>query len=587
MDNNKQTLSTIEADPGTVKSAAQTRVVASNKTRSWSKKEKLALSIAGMFALVGIGLGGFTFYHQVIANAAGEDSLGSDVVVDLPAANESAYFKIKWTARQDIGIETLGEARLSSSSGTSSGNFIASDWRIQQTSDPTDENSWFVVAYNDGKGDCGGTSTLQLPTNYSMFTNAAKCGRPDKYTISEDKVFQAGHDYYFRAQKRTTAQDASGQSVVSWTTQGNTVQTRTLSYPSATVTNDGNQVKLSWTGIDKNSAYDVPANSDTTLRLAFVSTGKASDLSDSAKRWRAGGISSSDDNDGVIFKLGEEATKAIQNGYLTPGTLIITQPKASTRYYAFVLYKDVYENSAWKSVIQKVVSGPQVIATDTKDGGSLASVAISPLTVRADQLGTVKVTATLNAVPNQWSVDASLPLVYSLSSGKTYTQSQLGTAYKGESPYPSAYEFGLTTGWLKPTTEDIVPGTYTITTTVRNFPVVIQTIKTPITITKVPTNISATYKDATVSYKKNVVITIQNPYVANYTFVPSGKIKIVNLNTGKTLKTVDLDNKSISKKVTLKGVKKGTYKLAVVYTATTKPGIFEDKTINLPVLTIN
>ncbi len=539
-------------------------IVASSDKRSLSKKQKVWLSVAGVVALVGIGFGGFTFYNQVILNAAGEDSLGSDVVVDLPQANESPYFKITGVGRENIAIEPTGEARTILSPNTPSQVDVQKGWRIEQSTNPTDSSSWLVVM------DANHSSSVGMDTN--------TCN-----TFEDVPKIQPNQTYYFRAAKLSSSSNT-------WEPQGNTVSVTTAPNPSLTVTNNDTQVTLSWTG-DVVEPYECQVQASYTLARASSANAFANDIPDSAVNW-SNNLSYSTSKglvmQGIFHKDNAGALKA--------GSLVITQPVKSTFFYALLRDSQPVSNS---QLSYKNISAVRPVNTGASTSIFGATTTLSNNTISINNFGTssTKTTTTVKNTSFKWKPS-------SLITVKTWspkTSSKYGPDCTVEyitssggfilASSQTASQFGNCT--------NVVPGTYPIKTTVvaRNdslpsnspdYDITEQANDVQLTLQKISPNLQVNFQgSATVKYKKNVVISVYNHKVGSYSYLPEGTLVVKNLNTGKTIKTITLGTNVTSTKITLKGVKKGKYKLAVIYTASTKPAaIFENKTYNLPTLTV-
>lgn len=569
-------------------------IVASNKKHSWSKKERLALYVAGVFALVGIGFGGFTFYNQVILNAAGEDSLGSDVVVDLPAANESPYFKVLWVSQQDVGILPTGDAAAPNSPA----NEFAVGWKLEQSTNPVDENAWVTVvqpddSYNDSTTNCGSTSSdtnrVMLPIIASGLRHIGQtgtnCTSLDKSLgYANPALMQPDTDYYYRAAKRIVLTDANGTTSNNWEPQGNIVRVKTKTYPELQLNQDKNQVVLSWTGA---SGY---GSQNGFYEFSIARTTNPADFATTVTDWR--------DNSNGQYESMPRVTYAIdvnrpENTDFTAGQKTITQKANLTYYYALVI-QDRHEGTIYR-IVSKVFP---VTTGTTVSNVPIVNLSISPVSVPANKLDTIKLAASLRDTCNGYGCDLDIDNTIVFKDVAGYT------LYSGMSASTTGYEkdksiiasddnrsitMSAIASSLSPYSwipADIAPGSYTLTSVFTVNRNASQTITTPVQLTKVTPNLSANFKASTVKYKTDIVINIKNAYPENYSVLPTGKIIIKNLKTKKTIKEVTLADYQTSKKITLKGVKKGKYNLAVIFQADSKKGIFENQTINLPQLTV-
>lgn len=564
-------------------------IVASNKKHSWSKKERLALYIAGVFALVGIGFGGYTFYNQVILNAAGEDSLGSDVSVDLPQPNESAYFTVKNAIEQDIFITVKGDAAMANQVNSNYQNGdLAPGWRIEQTETPLDDASWKVVAqskmtrnsefhdqFQSTTNETDYPSHIALSSNLSdrsLYTNIPYTTLSDT-ELKDTKFLQPERTYYFRITKES---DADG---TQWAQQGNYVQVSTKAYNdygfSVTNTTGTTALKFAWNGSSVQQSSLPNGVSASNLLIAKVKN--VNDLYshttlDSDQQW------DSSDN-ASLYIPGEDIQPSWYNSEkITAGTREATQAKDTVYYYALV--------AANGTTIGKVLSEPVPVSTFAATTKPLVSATLSPATLAADKANTLSVKVNnSDTSTGTYGEDVSFSLIG--ENGKLAGDLCYSASYGITDPITSV-------NYDPSKCKNVLPGSYslrTLFTRSQPFPVLSQTIDSAVTFTKVDPNITATYKDASINYKKDVVINLK--YTANSQFYneaayAKGTFKIVNLNTRKTIKTFSWNTYTggIQTKITLKGVKKGTYNLAIVYNADMQQGVYQDKTINLPKLTV-
>lgn len=584
----------MEEQPVTVQT--EPAIVASNTKHSWSKKERIALSIAGVFALVGIGFGGFTFYNQVILNAAGEESLGSDVSVDLPPANESPYFKILRVAQQDIVIQPLGEAADCTADMSRCG--FKQDWVLEQSNNPTEQNTWKIVhgqteESNAAQARCGwrgvngsmskdnpmlpllSTSILRLDHSNGEVCPELKQG-PLKLTNS--LLMQPGTNYYFRVSKMVRNDDGASTLMQ----YGNVVSATTTLYPQMTFSQDNNQLKFSWTASQG-------GNESSVYHYGIARSTSASDFTNaSVIDWR--GDDTQQVNDHTLYTLSQNdiVDSAFQAGQKT-----ITQRANTTYYYAMVIYESTFFDDTTRtdqgmnsSIILRVLGPPVVAITNATVAKSpIVNLTVKPTSVPANKVESVVVSGSLTDTCDVVKPQTCLWNINNTMSVKRVngTTASIGSF---EDPQRTNNNKDLSINALSSLTSDqTAPGTYTLKSTI-TFGNAVQTVETPVTLTKVTPNLSASYKAATVKYKSDVVITIKNAYLENYSLLPTGKIIVKNLNNKKTLKEITLSANQTSKTITLKGVKKGTYNLAVAFTADAKKGIFEDKTINLPQLIV-
>lgn len=592
-------------------------IVASKKKHSWSKKEKLALYVAGVFALVGIGFGGYTFYNQVILNAAGEESLGSDVSIDLPPANESPYFTVKSVLEQDVNIVMKGDAMKTTEQGAQYTGELAPGWRIEQTTTPLDDNSWGVVAqsfdfydtartavFADGfdSYSTDGTSPashVRLQSNLldrsfkPGYLGTAGSKALNLVTLddtSNKSVLQPGKTYYFRVSKQTTAADSTSNAPAVWTPQGNYVQvtTKTYSDQGLTIQSDNTTgIKFSWNA----SAEQQTSLADWNTSLGILREANVNDIYSVNTRvsdvyyigqdWEGmtNGVLRIDPANLDVSSYNPYTWGSIQSGVIET-----TQKKDTGYYYALVAIRNSDEQT-----ITAVLSEPKYVSTIAATPQKpLIAVSLSPNSLSADQAKNIAVT-----VKNS---DSSTGSYYeNVSSDLTDNNGESVGIGCGNS------KFGVTDKTQVLTYKldlygcsSVLPGNYIVHTHFSRYyplPSLEQTVDTPVTLTKIDPKITASYANSSVKYKKDVVITISYTPNDNYDFLSayaSGTFKIVNLNTKKTIKTFSWDTYATGgkKKITLKGVKKGKYNLAIVYTADTKQGVYQDKTINLPKLTV-
>jgi len=289
----------------------------------------------------------------------------------------------------------------------------------------------------------------------------------------------------------------------------------------------------------------------------------------------------------------------VANTDFTAGQKTITQDPNTVYYYALGIWDGNYNDGG---VVYRLLSDTYVASTDTTASTTpIVNLSIAPRSVPANKLDTIKLTASLkdSCIETFGGCDWEIHNITRLNNYPNGASDRGITAYSSSNTDPSvtvssdrrsitmsplSSKISKNTYWNNVT--DALPGSYTLGSTFVVNTDAAQTVQTPITLTKVIPSLSATYKAATVKYKSNVVINIKNAYPENYSVLPSGKIIVKNLNTKKTIKTISLSDYQTSRTITLKGVKKGKYNLAIIFQADSKKGIFEDQTINLPKLTV-
>jgi hypothetical protein len=549
-------------------------IVASNKKHSWSKKEKLALYVAGVFALVGIGFGGYTFYNQVILNAAGEDSLGADAGIDLPQPTTSPYFKIVSTTQQSVDIALNGEASNWPTTAYD-GTMPAQGWRVEMTEDTTAESGWKTVV---NEQQYVGTALQSINYNYNTSTKS----------IDDPSLLQPGKVYYFRVMKKTALTDPNS----TWEQQGPALLAQTTEYPSFTLTNSEDQVKVVWTATQKGQEITA-LQGDRELAYGIARTKNLSLLAVGSSQWTS------------TYSVTDTSPKQLANiNYLRSGNGtknentevsvvagegIINQAKNSTYYYAPVLYKIDWSSNGGGGVrtIVKLLGSTKAVAAGAVSGQLLATVNVPVTSFAWNKVPeSLKVSVALN--DKNISNTADIYTYLSLESTKNRPVN-LGVINKSvTSTNPLKLDYSVT----QPSGAQYQwpAGDYILTTDVYRgdvTPSVTQSVRTPIKLTQAVPGLGATYKSASVKKGATVSITITNPTDARGPQRPTGTVIVKNHKTGKTIKSFKLTSTTAKQTIKFKATTKGSYSIDVVYTADSASApYFQNKTINLPKLTV-
>lgn len=572
-------------------------IVASRDKHSLSKKQKIWLSVAGIIALAGIGLGSLTFYDQVILNAAGEESLGSNVIVDLPATNESPYFKILWVSQQDVGIQPSGGAANCRTTQEADGPCdLAQGWRLEQSNNPADNSSWKTIyqvddSYHDSTTACGLTGSngaVSLPIIVTGLRHVDGSGTgcttlDASLGYANPALMQPNTDYYFRAAKRIVADNTDNTATDTWEPQGPSVLVHTKTYPELSLKQDGNQLVFSWTA---SSGF---GSGNNKYSFAIARSTNPDDFTNaSINTWDE--VSKTQQNNRGIYAIDRNRP---QDADFAAGQKTITQNANTTYYYMLVAWQGYYDNNG---VILRPVSQVFTASTNTaKSTGTIVDFNVSPATIQANKVGDVRLKATTrDTCTNTCDIYVDNKISLKTAAGISIIRGLSGWTWANNIPYVTVSDdkHSLAMSPISSTystytkVDNALPGKYTLKSEVRIANDATQTVETPITLTKVTPNISASYKASSVKYKSDVVINIKNAYPINYSVLPSGKLIVKNLNTKKTIKEITLGSTQTTQKITLKGVKKGKYNLAVLFQADSKKGIFENQTINLPLLTV-
>lgn len=564
-------------------------IVASTKKHSWSKKEKIALSVAGVIALVGLGFGGFTFYNQVILNAAGEESLGADATIDLPEATTSPYFKIVSTTQQSVDLAVNGDASNWPATNYD-GTMPAQGWRIEMTDDSLGETGWKVVI-NEQQYISDGLKAI----NYNWNTSTKSADDPS--------LLQPDHTYYFRITKKTSLTDPAA----TWEQQGPSLAAQTTSYPSFGIAESGDQVKVSWTGT-QNGQEIAALQGDNELTYGIARTQDVSKLIAGDEQWKQlyNPTVADDKQIAALNYLNSSNPSNIESitGGLVAGEGIINQPKSSVYYYAPVLYRISVQDSKMVTSIARVLSAPKMVATGTVSGQLLATVDVPTKSFP------------WNKLPENLKVNVALSDKNAPASAKYYADVQIKANNKFEG-VGNTINFGSTKETVISTSPQQKSysveqnsgqqyqwgvGDYTLVTTIDRYdvtPSVEQVVETPITFTQAEPGINASFKSTTVKKGSKVSITVKNPLDPRGSQRPTGTVVIKNHRTGKTIKTFKLNWNTAKQTITFKATTKGSYMIDVVFTADkisvydsstkknyTWPSYFQNKTINLPKLTV-
>jgi hypothetical protein len=528
-------------------------IVASSKKHSWSKKERLALYVTGVVALVGIGFGGYTFYDQVIANAAGESLLGDDVSVDLPQPNESPYFKVTGVGRENIAITPTGEASQQKVDRID----VQSGWRIEQSSDPANESSWIVVM--DGTKSGYGITTNDCYNNMYW---------PKEQTIAPNTT------YYFRATKLATDTNQ-------WVPQDPVVNVTTAANPVLTASNTNGQITFNWTN-DVAEPYSCKSSAYYIARATSADNLKSA--SDSTIDWRQD-LSYSTSSSVVVRNISSNTT----NEPLKAGTLTVAQPKNTSYFYSLLRYESRNSTPSYKSL-----GAEQMLTTKASTNVMGGTATLQNPKVAASNYSDAQVAITVsNSAALSWNFNSTA----TIKTWSPKTASKFGTDCTIS--YSSPYRTDKTqTQRTYDYCQNLVPGTYPVSSFVSAHPqgsndatLTEATNTVSLTLDKVAPQMQINYLGAGPKFPptkagKNVTIAMYNNKVYGYSFLPEGQLIVKNVTTGKVLKTVTLGSNTSSINITLKKMKKGKYNLAVIYKASTNPGIFQDKTVTLPLLTV-
>jgi hypothetical protein len=554
--------------------------IMSGSGSAFSSKQKIFGGLASLVALVAVGFGGLSVWQGTSSNAAGEESLGRDVSVNL-VATELPYFKILRASQRQVLFQPQGEAKSSDSQG------FADGWRVEKSFTPDISDSWVVAAEAGGASATG--DTWFVPDRDSV-----TIAQGSETNFASPSSIQPNTDYYYRIAKMVEANAIGddGETYDRWEAQGPVMHVKTSPDPQITISKiDGVQITAAWKGGTDSWGADAISDLDgDPSDLYGKSNGSYYTIFKSTvpiKKFAKVDVYQF----GVSISGDSSVTQDQQkvDGYLKAGQTLFTQPIGSTHYYGIALNGYALADT-----------GVQATA-GTKEGTGISTVSISGATMLANALSTKTVTIKVTTPPAQNNAWARI----SVLKGAVTAESQTGSSYfTGDICWKDVggltVNTPVTTSMSNATTATSsgaqycypYPGKYTLGVKTNSM-FGTQTNVFPITLSKLDSRITASYADSTIKYGKAAKVRVALPLTTFYGR-PAGTIKLKNLNTGKILKTISTTSSSSTPQVfTLSGIKPGKYRLAVIYTAGRQYSpdagsvTFNSKTINLPVLKVS
>jgi UDP-N-acetylglucosamine transferase subunit ALG13 len=504
--------------------------------------------------------------------------------------------------KRQIEVQYTGEALASNGD-------LAPNWRLEQTSNPSDDSTWKVASndiysYTEGSGVVHryvGASDRNVSIGYST----------DPNTIQPDS------DYYFRASKATDVLDQFGNKTgVQWSPQGNIVHVHTEAYPVLQVKGDGDQVRLSWTNVAANKDVSSSWTGGPVSGYVILRSTSPNSFANSGTVW----IESSRSTD---FTTVGEANLALLNlekdsttGVLGKTETVIQQPKGTTYYYALgALEYYTYQNGKEVALVHRVIGDPQIVISNATTGNLLSDVSLSP----SSTITPVKNTGSKSYAPYIANANVSVTLKTELKTSEQWlTQTRLVYGAGGYANSVNCFSGTASSGW-----QQYNPNKKTVNLTLSNCdspsvkkmganpslrletdvwtnpnwpnPSVHATYTTPVNFQQIDVPLSAKYSDASISKNKKTTVIVTGfckPKSYSCSYI-TGQLQLVNLTTNKVIKTVSIE-KSIkfsennaTVKFTFSSKYKGKYKLGVRYTNSPDGSYFyRDTVIKLPTLTV-
>lgn len=521
--------------------------VVSEQKKTWSKKQKLLGGVGSFVALVAIGVGGFAIYSNVVSNAEGEASLGSNVTTN-EGTNESQYFRVVRTNQQQVWLAGKGEAEQDQGSNN---GMLAQGWMIQRSTAPDDETSWTGVAGGfNGEGYYSQIGTLDKDSVESL----------DELNGA---LLAPSTTYYYRAVKRIINDDTNQPE---WQPQGDVVSATTSAYPTISPkAMSGNQVTIAWTGtktesdiIGKQESGLINLSGNLTYRIVRVDQAKNVKVA-------AGDIVGKLNQDVLPRSYYDNQTSKLQ---LDSGSVTIEQPVSSSYDYYMVL---ATSGSAGDRIV-KVLNSFSYAANSEQ--GNLMYDATAPASISNIDAKNQKIKLTLK---DGVDVGPNGSLSYSVSSSDGLCRAD-GTLNASES---RSFDIPLNSSSFGSCEPNVGNLGLTITAKTDTLSQSSQ-LRTMVTAAA-PAKITVKYLDSTVKYRKSVKIAITNP-VGYHSTRALGTIRVRNLSTGKQVGSTQLVS-TYKQYITLGNVKPGKYKLSVEFTPNSASN-FTAKTIKLPLLTI-
>lgn len=510
-------------------------VITSVKPKLTARK-KVLFAAAVAVVLAGVVFGGYKLISSTVLRAAGEESLGANATIDLPQLTTSQYFKIAVTTQQSVDIRLNSDACTNPATSDYSCYVLADGWRLEMTEDSTALDGWKVIA--NAKDDI---RTVLNAISYAS----------DPFTKRADDaaLLQPGRSYYFRLLKS----DSTDEEDIMWDQQGPVLLASTKNYPQVDVTGDTGPT-VSWTSTEAGGeiaasgamGYGVARSNDPALLVA-------------GGGWLLSGNTRVPNTGKDIYSI--DSVAAV-NGYasgVTAGTVKLAQADDTTAYYVPVLYGKSGANVVVLRVLgpvqivtTKAVAAAKPFATVTVNTGSGSA----PWNAIAANLGVV--------VGYDQSVAASNIKVRASLKSSNGVVTPLGLSQQSN----SSAELKYSVDNLK---KALAVGDYTLVVEAINTaetPATIITKEVPLKLTAISPKITASYADKSLNKGDTVKIVVANAADTNTGLRPSGKISIVNRNTGKSIKDFTLLASTANQTLSFIANTAGSYAIDVKYTPT-------------------
>jgi hypothetical protein len=559
--------------------------------RELTKKQKIATGLAAFIALVGIGIGGYFGWQNIISNAEGETDLGTDVVM---ATSPTPYIKVSQESHQSVCIKLPESEATTRENNYAEGDTVGmgatwlyslkSDYVVQRASgaNPT---KWITIA--DG-GSVNPAQHLQVTSleekcdvvdfgysNIGMPYPPRGDGRFDP-----DQMLQYGTLYSYRvAQKQ-------GDTVVP---KGNIQTIAVEQLPSAKLLEQkANYITLSF-GIDRSTTVGWEQRDGLTIVRSRDSTVL---------------------KNGGKFSAVERVAQYKNGSVVDPvGTTFTTQqPLNSVYYYATVVSASGDEFYA---------GNPIAVSTNDKKIDDAISLTIDKTSIPADLASSLSGTLSLN--PSYAYSKQPYITTYAIwldidSNSGTYRDCWL-SGYDVVTPTDPASAFNVQPlGQVTPALNNINASNQVIynakrvpycdpylekggkikvtaqaelsTSLGRSADQDIQTVMREVTIDKISPQMTAKYGKNKIARGNTVDVYTNRPAISGIS-VPKGKVLLKNRRTGKILATNTCTyGCGAGYTFSWKAKKRGTYKLDVVYQADATQALYTDQTVKLPDLVV-
>ncbi len=558
--------------------------------RELTKKQKIATGLAAFIALVGIGIGGYFGWQNIISNAEGETDLGTDVVM---ATSPTPYIKVSQESHQSVCIKLPESEATTRENNYAEGDTVGmgvtwlyalkSDYVIQRESikEPT---KWITIA--DGADTQSTIRVSDIATDQCVAYDDGFSTINSVQTVTGDALFDPDQKLQYNTTYHYRVAQKQGDTVASV----GDVQTIILAgLPALNV----KEQKANYATFDLNTPQlgALQWVSGQGLRIVRASS------ADKLLEGKANLANVEQLREFNLAPLG----KPIDTSYTA------SQPVNSVFYYAVIIPTP---NGKFYA------SAPVAVSTNDKKVDDAITLTVNKKSVPVNELGSLAGNLSLNpayAYPKQphltyyriWmnvqdgeectlSDGSSNPTKTDPASAfvtepADQTQYQLNGVnasnqvnYSVASPLFYCNPYLAHGGTVAITAESVLQGSLQYNS-VRDL----QTVRQEITLEKISPLMSGKYFTNKISRGSKATVYVSYPFSHAYA-APKGKLILKNRRTGKVLGTSDcaIDCPNESAVFSWKAKKRGTYKLDVVYQADPTQALYTDQTIQLPDLIV-